>query len=570
MGVPPQLETEEAAAASMSSSSWVDYIIDGNKAFCGIFESCGSQLVGVADQSTFLRRRRGGLEGCSETLRCASSSGGRSNSLSVAEFADAHDALMDSLLSEARRQQQHVYRRTSGDTGCSTLTGSSGDNVNSSISSTHSSVPSWTFSPTSSMSSSEGSTRKRRRPLVTLSSSARRALNTTIHLEDLDTKACKSPQDFLHPQCRLQKDKGKGEEVGSNICAKGIHPCLAKLRAKIHLLVTHCDPKNVPNTTATMKRKPAIVSADFSNFTETRSLLTLRLGFLSMTYGILLRWDKSHTEKVVLVVLRKNCHDSFYGAAVPPRLATPPALASITPTSSFEEENNDLANENQRRRPHPPPIAESGLEVALLTPPFLVSRPLHFPPSQISVAISYASKLSNKSHWTIQLALADQVENVVLTYDKHTDLFLPKLGSTLKYEFGEKPIDDELSLEIKVLEHMRRKSQRILRASMRVPTESLDPSPNANSKPMSLRIPCPDGATIFLEVSVISERIVWERAELEARRQRAAASQSKKSSLPFGVVRPPATSSNPTVMNMDQDRNDEDHSSPWSWLCMVC
>lgn len=121
-------------------------------------------------------------------------------------------------------------------------------------------------------SSSKGSSRKRRRPLSPLPS--RRGLNTTIHLEDLDTKSCKAPEDVLHPQCRLQKDKGKGEEVGSNICAKGIHPCLAKLRAKMHLLVTNCDPKNAQNTTATMKRKPAIVSADFSNFTEMRSILT--------------------------------------------------------------------------------------------------------------------------------------------------------------------------------------------------------------------------------------------------------------------------------------------------------
>jgi hypothetical protein len=555
MGGLPQSE-EEAAALS----SWVDYIIDGNNAFCGIFESCGSQFlsVGVADHPT---RRRRGMEGCSESLQCASS-GRRSNSWSVAEFADAHDALIDSLLSEARKQQQQlVYRRASGDTGSSSLTGSSGDvlsdsnnNVNSSISSTHSSIPSWTFSPTSSMSSSEGSSRKRQRPLQATLSSRRALMNTTIHLEDLDTKSCKAPEDFLHPHCRLQKDKGKGEEVGSNICAKGIHPCLAKLRAKIHLLVTHCDPKNAQNTTATMKRKPAIVSADFSNFTETRSLLTLRLGFLSMTYGILLRWDKSHTEKVVLLVLRKNCHDSFY-SAVQPRLSPAP----ITPTCSSEEIPYP-------RRPQPPqaPITESGLEVALLTPPFLVPRPQQFPPSQISVAISYASKLSNKSHWTIQLALADQVENIVLTYDKHTDLFLPKLGSTLKYEFEEKPRDDDLSLEIKVLEHLRRKSQRILRASMRVPTESLEPSasPDTN-KPMSLRIPCPDGATIFLEVSVVSERIVWERAELEARKQRANSIPSSKI-LPSFVRQPDRPS-----IEADGGKH-YNASSPWSWLCMVC
>jgi hypothetical protein len=43
---------------------------------------------------------------------------------------------------------------------------------------------------------------------------------------------------------------------------------------------------------------------------ETRSILTLRMGFVSMSYGILLQWD-CRTELVELIVLRKMCRGDF-------------------------------------------------------------------------------------------------------------------------------------------------------------------------------------------------------------------------------------------------------------------
>ena len=46
------------------------------------------------------------------------------------------------------------------------------------------------------------------------------------------------------------------------------------------------------------------------NMVETRSLLTLRMGFVSLSYGILLQWD-ADTQFVELIVLRKMCREDF-------------------------------------------------------------------------------------------------------------------------------------------------------------------------------------------------------------------------------------------------------------------
>ena len=56
------------------------------------------------------------------------------------------------------------------------------------------------------------------------------------------------------------------------------------------------------DTAASSEKRRAMV--------ETRSLLTLRMGFVSMSYGILLQWD-SEQRLVDLIVLRKMCRDDF-------------------------------------------------------------------------------------------------------------------------------------------------------------------------------------------------------------------------------------------------------------------
>ncbi|KAI2495467.1 hypothetical protein MHU86_19054 [Fragilaria crotonensis] len=49
-------------------------------------------------------------------------------------------------------------------------------------------------------------------------------------------RALPDPPFYMHDQCKLQKDKNKGDAVGSEICAVGKNACLEKMRQKMELL----------------------------------------------------------------------------------------------------------------------------------------------------------------------------------------------------------------------------------------------------------------------------------------------------------------------------------------------
>lgn len=83
---------------------------------------------------------------------------------------------------------------------------------------------------------------------------------------------------------------------------------------------------------ATSKKRKAMV--------ETRSLLTLRMGFVSISYGILLQWDCS-SKSVELIVLRKMCREDFLerndedsSDALPVTKSQKPSTASAASTAS--------------------------------------------------------------------------------------------------------------------------------------------------------------------------------------------------------------------------------------------
>jgi hypothetical protein len=401
-------------------------------------------------------------------------------------------------------------------------------------------------------------------------------------------EAQESPESFLHPAVRLQKDKGKGSDVGSDICAKGIPACVGKLRQKMHLLTEHCCVQPNQNGTATiattsgavasMKRRNAIIAERHASFLETRSLITLRMGFLSMTYGVLLRWDIGKTGLVTVVVLRKNCHESFYRKKIPeqrkqpltksissPALSTPylqrsPTLNSVSPTTSMDEddEHDDIVRLNQ--------------------PPHIVPRPLQFAPSEITVSVLYATGLNKKSHWTVQLQLGDQIENILLSYDGA--MMIPKLGGPLQYSIPSTIVTSshnkkslptitsgsmDAVLEIRLLEHKVRRKTRVLRCSMVLPLYSLEASnTNTTSSPAStqLRIPCPDGAAIQLEATLVSDEAIWQREELAARQKQHEQRKWWKGSNSCGTTTAPMT-----VIN---DDTSDKHSS-WDWLfCSLC
>jgi hypothetical protein len=403
-----------------------------------------------------------------------------------------------------------------------------------------------------------------------------------------------SPESFLHPNVRLQKDKGKGSDVGSVICAKGIPDCVGKLRQKMQLLTEHCSvqPNHNGTTTiattsgavASMKRRNAIIAERHTNFIETRSLLTLRMGFLSMTYGILLRWDIGKTGLVTLVVLRKNSHESFYRTLIKSKSA--PMLPSTTHTLQRSATNNSVSPSSSMDYDD-----DDGDNIVRLNqPPFLVPRPTQFTPSEITISVLYATGLSKKSHWTVQLQLGDQIENILLSYDGTT--MIPKLGGPLHYILTSTNTNMKVSptivsgnmdavLEIRLLEHKVRRKTRVLRCSMVLPLYSLEAvgsisTTTTTPSSTQLRIPCPDGAAIQLEATLVSDEAIWQREELLARQQKQHEQRSKWWKPTTTTTTNTTTSNNgsgtskSSIAVINNDTNDDHHSS-WDWLfCTLC
>jgi hypothetical protein len=564
MGRRPPAE-DAAAPPIISASSWVDYWIDNTNNYCAFFGCDEDSCTGVA---ATLR--------AAGTASCVGGGGGGVSSSSYRlapldddddsprlDFAALHDAFLDSLLHEQQQQQQKIDRSLASQGSYNNEEESHSELGLNRSASTDSIAHSWTLSPTSSNSSVSDCgggggaialSRKRRRPLLmshhrpdslrgikfptvvtTTTTTATSTVSSSLFAETkVSDESIRPPESFIHSAVRLQKDKGKGEEVGSMICAKGMTACLGKLREKMQLLTEHCHP----GTPATMKRRNAVVSELFDNFVETRSLLSLRMGFLSITYGILLRWDAGKTGLATIVVLRKNCHESFYQKRS--FCVTTPSL-ELSPSTSMDE--ND---------------GESDLQ-----PPFVIPRPAHFPPAEINVSVLFATGLNKKSHWTVQLQLADQTENILLTYDGN--LMVPKLGGPLHYTLPNSPKKATTSsavLEIRLLEHKVRRKTRVLRCSMVLPLHSLEAtSSEASEQPTSMRVPCPDGATIQIEAMLVSDEVVWQRREMSARRspkqqQHAAKAAARNRRSPDTV--------------MHQVESEDDASSPWDWICNVC
>jgi len=124
-----------------------------------------------------------------------------------------------------------------------------------------------------------------------------------------------SASSFLHSNCRLQKDKGKGVAPGNAIVALGRHDAMKKLGEKIDLLVNMEQDGSWTN--AALKRVPARIMArdpkkleDNINIVESRSMIGVKMGFVSIRYGILIHWNVL-SGQADLILLRKMCNDSF-------------------------------------------------------------------------------------------------------------------------------------------------------------------------------------------------------------------------------------------------------------------
>ena len=386
--------------------------------------------------------------------------------------------------------------------------------------------------------------------------------NSAVNLADLSQGQAPDANTFLHPQCRMQKDKGKGEAVGSNICAKGRDACMTKLRTKMQLLTeiafSNSDAKK---GSATMKRRKARVSERCENFTETRSMIELKMGFLSMQYGVLLRWETNRTGRVTLVVLRKMCHGSFY----PPK-----ALQPFQQQTSPPYQARDVVGDCNAISHH-----GDETEVSLLEPPFHHSRPELFEPTVLSVAVLYAAGLSKRSNWTVQLSYGDTKQTVYLGWDPKMACLCPKpaysIGSAaatagqpkLKLKLPHAAVQDLQSLEIELFEHrLKRWNQRRLVSTMKVPLANLKPQPSVGGKPSRMKIPCQDDhdASIAIDLFLQSDYCLWFHKELEARRR-----QDEARGF---MWRAPYFATTEAAESLEEDEDIE--NDPWQWICSVC
>lgn len=140
---------------------------------------------------------------------------------------------------------------------------------------------------------------------------------TPVH-EELSSCASSNYTDsassFLHTNCRLQKDKGKGVAPGNAIVALGRQDAMKKLGEKIDLLVEMERDGNWSN--AALTRVPSRIIArdpkksEDNNIIETRSMIGVKMGFVSVRYGIMIHWNNT-SGQAELILLRKMCNNNF-------------------------------------------------------------------------------------------------------------------------------------------------------------------------------------------------------------------------------------------------------------------
>jgi len=337
--------------------------------------------------------------------------------------------------------------------------------------------------------------------------------SSVLCIRDIMAKThLESPSEYLHTKCKLQKDKGKGDRLGSAISARGSDLTLVKLRDKMKLIVevsgelqTYLASNSTPSSasgiipsgstsgfkamSAGMKRRRAKISSiehcdscingadDGSYIIETRSMIELQLGFLSMQYGLLLRWDAYRTGKIVFVCLRKMCHDSFYT-----KIRSPPIILTMTsasPSTASRSTSGESSSQYRKsimkhrsqqpqndktglgrppriiaatkKRVVTPPLvvrspkggnhaiyqrASGATEVVLVDAPYRVPHPDVFAPSILSLDLHRLTGLDPKSRWTLIMTFDGDTEIAHLKYNHRERVFETTRTTPCKWEIS--------------------------------------------------------------------------------------------------------------------------------------
>ena len=431
-------------------------------------------------------------------------------------------------------------------------------------------------------SNSVASSSKTKSPSVSSSSktngnaSRKQSSSSILRIRDIMAKThLEQPTLYLHTQCKLQKDKGRGERLGSAISARGRDPTLAKLRDKMKLIVevsgelqvsslTQNDLTSIPGSNPTagsippsgfktmsagMKRRRAKISSiehnescingaeDGSYIIETRSMIELQLGFLSMQYGLLLRWDAYRTGQIVFVCLRKMCHNSFYSKIrSPPTISTTSSTTKSMTSRSTSRESSVLypksimkQNSKQpqmdstqlgrpptiiaasKKRVVAPPLvvrspkggnhaiyqrASGATEVVLVDAPYRVPHPEVFAPSILSLDVHRLTGLDPKSRWTLIMTFDGDTEIAHLKYNHRECVFETTRTTPCKWEISMMPqrqtvtsFDMATGLEIRLFEQRpKHRLQRVANGLKRSSSSSSSYVP-PGSDPFSLHSP---------------------------------------------------------------------------------
>lgn len=326
--------------------------------------------------------------------------------------------------------------------------------------------------------------------------------------------ALHGPLHYVHPQCLLQKDRGRGDDPKTSISAVGRDSCLEKLRDKMRLVVQVTSEERKASTG--MKRRVAKVSGVTRSYVETRSMIEMQLGFLSMQYGLLLHWDTMDTGKISYICLRKMCHDSFYSKI--------PALA---PNGTILREPKQSARKVQKHReffsstrssilpttkksPAPPLVVRTrrgnhaiyqrcsgATEVVLVSSPYRVPQPEVFAPSVLTVDIHQITGLERTSEWTLSITFHGQSDFAHLQYNDDRKVFETTRAIPCKWEMmvpHQITSFDVSGLEIRLFEH-RKQSQKNALGGNRSGTSNngtnqsvASSCSNSSSQPISLNV----------------------------------------------------------------------------------
>ncbi|VEU37085.1 unnamed protein product [Pseudo-nitzschia multistriata] len=343
----------------------------------------------------------------------------------------------------------------------------------------------------------------------TAANNAKKLSSSNLSIRDIMSKThLEAPSYYLHMECKLQKDKGKGETLGNSVSAEGRELTLTKLRDKMKLIVEvsgelETSPnKNKDDTfksmSAGMKRRRAKIALiennnrcttgedDGSYIIETRSMIEFQLGFLSMQYGLLLRWDAYRSGQIVFVCLRKMCHDSFYTKipSPPPIISTSVKSPTNSPTARRDGATSqypksimkkssqeriplntnhtdvgrsgripDTVGAMKKREITPPFVIRSpkggnhaiyqrssgATEVVLVDAPYRVPHPKVFAPSILSLDVHRLTGLDPKSRWTLIMTFDGDTEIAHLRYNRREGVFETTRSAPCTWELDMMP-----------------------------------------------------------------------------------------------------------------------------------